>query len=203
MISRQSFFNDAAKTWDNQFNKPKLIEFLEQIVPTFNLRQGQEVLDVGTGTGILIPFLLKSVSVTGYVTAVDYAQKMIEVCRSKYGQYSNVNVLVEEVENLPFSSQSFDVVTCFGLFPHLENKEKALSEMSRVLKPQGRLIVAHALSSTEIASHHHNTYSSVAHDVLPREESMRKMLKEAGFSGIKITDKPGCYLCFSRKLGFT
>ena len=203
MISRQSFFNDAAKTWDTRFYKPKLIDFIEHIVPIFNLRQGENVLDVGTGTGILIPFLLKSVGVRGCVTAVDYSTKMVEVCKTKFSQYSNFNVIVEEVENLPFASHSFDAITCFGLFPHIENKEKALSEMSRVLEPQGKLIIAHALSSTEIAVHHHNACSAVAYDVLPEQTNMRKLLKEAGFRDIRITNKPGCYLCLSSKSGST
>ena len=201
MINRQSFFNDAAKTWDNRFYKQKLIDFIEHIVPIFNLKQGQNVLDVGTGTGILIPFLLKSIGVSGCVTAVDYSQKMVEVCKTKFSQYSNVNVIVEEIENLPFAPHSFGAITCFGLFPHIENKKKALSEMSRVLEPHGKLNIAHALSSTEIASHHHNACSAVAHDVLPEQTNMRKLLKEAGFRDIRITNKPGCYLCLSRKLG--
>jgi ubiquinone/menaquinone biosynthesis C-methylase UbiE len=199
MISRQSFFNDVAETWDSRFYTPKLIDFLEQIVPTFRIKQGQKVLDVGTGTGVLISFLLKSVGSTGHITAVDYAQKMAVVCSVKFSQFSNVNVMVEEVENLSFPSQSFDAITCFGLFPHLENKKQALCEMNRVLRPRGRLIIAHALSSAEIASHHHNASSAVADDILPKEQSMRKLLKETGFSGIQITDNPGCYLCLSNK----
>ncbi len=199
MINRQTFFNEAANTWDNHFYKPELIAFLKQIVPTFHLKRGQKILDVGTGTGILIPFLLKAVGSTGYVAAVDYSEKMVEKCRAKYGKYPNVNIMVKEVENLPFPAETFDAITCFGLFPHLENKKKALCEMNRVLKPQGKLIIAHALSSKEIASHHHDASPVVAYDVLPEEANMRKLLVEAGFGGIQITDRPGCYLCLSTK----
>lgn len=198
MVTRRAFFNEAADTWDNSFCTQELTAFLEQTVPTFNLKQGQKVLDVGTGTGVLLPFLLKTVGPTGHVTAVDYAEKMVEECRAKYGGYPNVNIIVKDVENLPFPSESFDAITCFGLFPHLENKKKALSEMYRVLKPQGRLIIAHALSSKEIANHHRAS-PVVANDVLPAEERMCSFLREAGFRGIQITDEPGRYLCISTK----
>jgi ubiquinone/menaquinone biosynthesis C-methylase UbiE len=198
MVSRRAFFNEAADTWDNSFCTRELTAFLEQTVPTFNLKRGQKVLDVGTGTGVLLPFLLKVVGPTGYVAAVDYAEKMVEKCRAKYGEYPNVNIMVKEVENLPFPPETFDAITCFGLFPHLENKEKALSEMYRVLKPQGRLIIAHALSRKEIAKHHRAS-PVVANDVLPAEESMCRFLREAGFRGIQITDEPGRYLCISTK----
>jgi ubiquinone/menaquinone biosynthesis C-methylase UbiE len=198
MISRQEFFNTAAVTWDQHFQTKELTNFLSQLVPTFNLKCGQRVLDMGTGTGILIPHLLKAVSPTGHVTAVDYAEKMVEICKAKYASVPNVNVAVQRVENLDFPSESFEAVTCFGLFPHLENKKEALSQMSRVLKPGGRLIIAHALSSAEIKAHHRNA-SVVAQDVLPDEAEMKRLLKQAGFTGVHITDKPGCYVCLSTK----
>ena len=199
MISRQAFFNQAANTWDKHFYSPELIDFIEQIMPTFHLTQGQKVLDVGTGTGILIPFLLKAVGPTGHVTAIDYAEKMIEICKAKYIRYPNVNIMVQQVENLQFPNETFDAITCFGMFPHIESKKEALSQMNHVLKPGGKLIIAHALSSTEIKSHHHNASAAVAHDVLPEKAKMKQLLKQAGFDNIQITDKPGCYLCLSKK----
>ena len=197
-MSRQDFFNAAAVTWDKSFQNKKLINFLSQLVLTFNLKHGQKVLDVGTGTGILIPFLLKAVGPTGHVTAVDYAEKMIDICNAKYEGVSNVNIAVQRVENLDFPQESFNAVTCFGLFPHLENREEALSRINCVLKPGGKLIIAHALSSAEIKAHHRNV-AVVAHDVLPGEAEMESLLRQAGFIGVHITDKPGCYVCLSVK----
>lgn len=198
MINRQEFFNNAAITWDKRFQSKELTNFLRQLVPTFNLKLGQRILDVGTGTGVLIPFLLKAVGPTGHVTAVDYAEKMVEVCNAKYKGVSNVRLIVQRVENLDFPSESFDAITCFGLFPHLEKKEEALAQLNRVLKPSGKLIIAHALSSTEIIAHHHRA-SSVSHDVLPGKIEMKQLLQRAGFAGMHITDKPGCYVCLSTK----
>jgi ubiquinone/menaquinone biosynthesis C-methylase UbiE len=198
MTNRQEFFNNIAVSWDERFKTQELTDFLSQLVPTFQLEQGQTVLDVGTGTGILIPFLLKAVGSTGHVTAVDFAEKMVEVCNAKYTGLSNVNITVQQVEKLGFPSESFDAITCFGLFPHLENKAEALRQMNRVLKPGGKLIIAHALSSEEIKAHHRNV-SEVAHDVLPDKEEMKRLLKQAGFTQAHITDKPGSYVCSSTK----
>ncbi len=198
MMNRQEFFNNIAVSWDERFKTQELTDFLSQLVPTFQLEQGQRVLDVGTGTGILIPFLLKAVGSTGHVTAVDFAEKMVEVCSSKYAGLSNVNITVQQVEKLGFPSESFDAVTCFGLFPHLENKAEALRQLNRVLKPGGKLIIAHALSSEEIMAHHRNA-AAVAHDMLPNKEEMRRLLKQAGFTEVHITDEPGSYICSSTK----
>jgi ubiquinone/menaquinone biosynthesis C-methylase UbiE len=200
MMNRQEFFNTSAVTWDKRFQTQELLSFLEQLVPKFRLKRGQRIIDVGTGTGILVPFLLKAVGSTGHVTAIDYAEKMVKICKAKYAQYPNVSIAVQWVENLQFPSGSFDAITCFGLFPHLENKETALAQMNRVLKPGGRLIIAHALSSREIKAHHNNASTVVAHDVLPTATVMKKLLTQAGFGKIHILDKPGQYLNLSFKM---
>jgi ubiquinone/menaquinone biosynthesis C-methylase UbiE len=200
MKSRQLFFNEIAETCDIRFQTQKLLDFLENLVPMFGLREAQKVLDAGTGTGILIPFLLHAVGPKGYVVAVDYAENMIKVCRSKYEHFPNVTFAVQNIEKIGFLSESFDVVTCFGLFPHLENRVEALGQINRILKPEGRLIIAHALSSTEIKTHHHNASAVIAKDVLPSKSEMRRLLKQMGFHRIRIIDKPGCYLCLSDKL---
>ncbi len=200
MRKRQTFFNEAASNWDNEYNNAALQAFLEPFVPSFGLLAGQSVLDVGTGTGTLIPFLNKVLGSKGYITAVDYAQNMVDICRAKYGHVPNVSIMVASAENLQFPDASFDAITCFGVFPHLDNKIATLNQFHRVLKSKGRLIIAHALSSTEIRSHHQKAPSAVANDVLPSETEMRKLLQQSGFTGIQIVDKPGSYLCTSTKL---
>jgi ubiquinone/menaquinone biosynthesis C-methylase UbiE len=199
-MSRQEYFNQLADSWDKRFQTEALSTFLEQLVPTFGLSLGQKVLDAGTGTGVLIPFLLKAVGPTGQVSAIDYAEKMVKICKSKYTHIPNLIVTVQQIETLDFPSQTFDAVTCFGLFPHLENKEEALRQMNRVLKTNGKLIIAHALSRAEIKAHHHNASSVVAHDELPTAAVMEKLLTQAGFGKIHIIDKPGQFLNLSIKL---
>jgi demethylmenaquinone methyltransferase/2-methoxy-6-polyprenyl-1,4-benzoquinol methylase len=198
-IDRKTFFNQVASSWDEQFVDEDLADFLKQFVPSFGLLAGQNVLDVGTGTGILIPFLHKAVGSRGHITAIDFSQNMVEICKTKYAHLPNVSVKVADAESLDFPDSSFDAVMCFGVFPHLDNKVATLNQFHRVLKSKGKLIIAHALSSAEIKSHHQKAPPAVAHDVLPTEKEMRKLLQQAGFTGIHIIDKQGSYLCTSTK----
>ena len=199
-MSRKAYFNDAAGTWDERYNTPELAAFLDKIVPKFGLEPGQNVLDTGTGTGVLIPYLIEAVGLSGSITAVDYAEEMVKICESKYSHLQNVSIELQDVEELALPPDSFDAVTCFGLFPHIENKRKALCQIHRVLKTGGRLIIAHALSSVEIEAHHKDASPTVAQDTLLEEKEMKRLLNHAGFSDAYIKDVPGCYLCISNKL---
>ena len=202
-MSRKVYFNMAAGTWDEKYGTPELNRFLEDLVPCFGLKRGQRILDAGTGTGVLVPYLSKEVGPSGSITAIDYAEEMVKICISKHSWIQNLKVEIQDVENLPYPSNSFDAVTCFGLFPHLENRAKALSQLNRVLKKGGKLVIAHALSSSEIKAHHKDASLAVAEDKLPEEEEMNRLLKNAGFINIYIRDEPGCYLCTSNKLDDT
>jgi ubiquinone/menaquinone biosynthesis C-methylase UbiE len=197
--TRKAFFNQAASNWDNRFCNRNLESHLERLVPQFELRRGEKILDVGTGTGVLIPHLLKATGPSGLVVGVDFAEKMLQICNQKCQGLKNVMVGVQAVERLAFLSESFDVVTCFGLFPHIENKRKALQEMNRVLRQYGKLVIAHALSSTEIEKHHQNAPPAVSRDILPKKENMRRLLRDAGFSLKNLKDEPRCYLCVAVK----
>ena len=199
MTKRQQFFNNAAANWEDQFNNSRLHAFLEQFVPSFGLKAGQNILDAGTGIGILIPFLHKALGSKGHITAIDYAQNMVDICKNRYAHLPNLTVIVADAENLQFPNRTFDAITCFGLFPHLENKKDALQQFHRVLKPNGKLIIAHALSSQEIRNHHKNAPPEIASDELPEKDAMRRLLHQAGFDNISIVDKTGSYLCTSTK----
>ena len=198
-MSRKAYFNKIAENWDEKFCTPELIAFLKRLVPNFGLKLGQKILDVGTGTGVLIPLLCKAVGTTGSITAIDYAENMVKACRSKYSHIRNVAIKLQDVEELDIPSESFDAITCLGLFPHLEDKAKALNNMYRALKPGGKLIIAHALSSNELRDHHSSASPVVIHDVLPERSEMRRLLKSARFVDIHIKDESGCYLCLSIK----
>jgi demethylmenaquinone methyltransferase/2-methoxy-6-polyprenyl-1,4-benzoquinol methylase len=199
-VDRKAFFNQAAGSWDEQFLNKDFTDLLKMLVPKFNLARGQKILDVGTGTGVLIPYLVQAVGPSGFVVAVDFAEKMVETCKRKFAGFHNVRVELQNVEELDFPLGYFDVVTCFGLFPHIENKRKALLRINRVLKPMGRLVVAHALSSDEIRKLHQETFSLVADDVMPDAMEMKRLFEQAGFIVENIEDRPGCYLCQSSKV---
>jgi ubiquinone/menaquinone biosynthesis C-methylase UbiE len=193
-MDKKSFFNQMAGSWDQRFYTGEMEKYLSRLVSLFQLRFGARILDVGAGTGGIIPYLLRAIGPQGYVWGVDFAGEMVKIGRKKFQQEGRVRFDLASVEHLPYKHRAFDHVVCFGAFPHFENKAKALGEMGRVLKPEGTLIIAHALSSAEIRRHHQNC-APVSQDFLPHESEMRALFEECGFRLQRLIDHPKCYLC--------
>jgi demethylmenaquinone methyltransferase/2-methoxy-6-polyprenyl-1,4-benzoquinol methylase len=98
-------------------------------------KAGEKILDLAAGTGTSSAALAKS---GAEVTAADFSPGMIEVGRRKH---PGITFVEADAMNLPFADNEFDAVTIsFGL-RNIEDPKKALSEMFRVLKPGGRLVV--------------------------------------------------------------
>jgi len=197
-VDKKTFFNEMAATWDQRFYTPGLKEQLETLVPLFHLHPGSKVLDVGAGTGGIIPYLLGAIGPEGSISAVDFAEKMAEIGREKFKAEPGVRYYLSAVEALPFVSEYFHHIVCFGAFPHFADRQLALQEMHRVLIADGTLIIAHALSSLEIKKHHMGA-APVRHDFLPEETEMRALLESTGFRVLRLIDRPRCYLCEARK----
>ncbi len=193
-MDKKEFFNQMAAGWDERFYVPEMRERLPRLVSQFGLQRGARILDVGAGTGGIVPYLLEAIGAQGSIWAIDFAEEMVKIGRKKFLEESRVIFKVASVEELPYKDRFFNQVICFGAFPHFEDKGKALGEMARVLKPRGTLIIAHALSSAALRSHHQNC-APVSKDFLPEEGEMRSLLESAGFQINRLIDQQGCYLC--------
>ena len=191
---KKDFFNQMAATWDERFYTPEMMDRLPQLVSLFSLQKGVKILDVGAGTGGIVPYLLEAIGPEGSIWAIDFAEEMVKIGGKKFQKESRVIFELASVEDLPYKERVFDQIVCFGAFPHFEDKIKALEEMNRVLKSQGTLIIAHALSSVALRSHHQNC-APVSKDFLPEEGEMRSLLEGSGFQLKRLIDQPKCYLC--------
>jgi len=106
----------------------------------------KQILDVGTGTGDFAIEMAKILS-PEKVIGIDIAETMLQIGRKKI-EHKGLSSLIEmqeaDSENLPFADESFDVASsAFGV-RNFENLEKGLSEMLRVLKPGGRILILEA-----------------------------------------------------------
>lgn len=194
----RAYFNERADIWDDKIaekDHAKLVKMAERL----DIEPGATVLDVGTGTGILLPYLLQKVGQKGRIVALDIAEKMLTRAKSK-GFEGRINYLCADVMTIPLEDEYCNAVVCYSSLPHFPDKLKALLEIKRVLKKDGGVFVCHT-SSREQINKIHRSLPVVHHDLLPDAIEMTTLLRDAGLAEIKVEDTAEYYFASARKPG--
>ena len=131
-----------------------------------NLREGDQVLDIAGGTGDLALAFSKKVGKSGRVVHTDINEAMLRTGRDRLLDAGVVlPTLVCDAEKLPFPDNHFDLVSvAFGL-RNMTHKDLALTEMNRVLKPGGKLLV---LEFSKVAPPLEKAYDWYSFNILPK-----------------------------------
>ncbi len=150
------------------------------------IQPGDAVLDVGCGTGTLAMEVARRVDRAGRVVGVDPGTEQIAHARSKAARRNlPIEFQIGVIEQLPFPDQTFDVVLSTLMMHHLPTslKRQGLTEIARVLKPGGRLVIAdfkHKKERTGQAARFHAGGSSM--------QDLAALIKEAGFSQVETEE---------------
>jgi ubiquinone/menaquinone biosynthesis C-methylase UbiE len=194
----KEFFNSRAATWDERAAE-KDTSRLKAMVGRLDIMPGSTVLDVGTGTGVFVPYILAKIGRGGSLVCLDYAEEMLKAARAKIFT-GNIKYLCADIENTALQDNTFDAVVCYSVFPHFSDKLKALREMYRILKPEGWLYICHT-SSREDINNIHRGIPDICNHLFPENDDMERILEAAGFTDISISDGEDDYLADARKSG--
>ncbi len=196
-MNHREYFNQLASRWDRMIT-PEAKARLPQMIADLTIKPGDAILDVGGGTGILLPLLYEVVGDKSKIVTLDIAEEMLKLARDN-GERGNIYYIQADVAVLPLASKTFDLVICYSCFPHFTNKPRALAEMARVLRNKGRLAICHTDSRHAINDLHKSIGHVIEHDTIPDEAKMRKMLKSTGLNKIEVRDEANRYLAIATK----
>jgi len=194
----RAYFNQKAASWDETVAEKDPAK-LRRMARRLNVKSGSKVLDIGTGTGVFLPFVFEEVGQNGHLVALDVAEEMLSRARAK-GFNGDIDYLQADVTTIPLRDGLFDAVVCYSSFPHFRDKPRALAEISRVMKGGGKLVICHTSSRATI-NEIHRSIPAVGNDIIPDRRQMQAMLSGAGFTEIKIADRRTSYLISARKAG--
>ena len=158
-----------------------------------SLREGDTVLDLGSGAGFDCFLAANKVGNEGRVIGVDMTPEMIEKARenARKGNYGNVESRLGEIENLPAADSSVDVVISNCVINLVPDKRKAFMEAFRVLKPGGRLMISDMVLLKELPDFIKNSieaYIGCISGAMMRDDYIGA-IRAAGFEEVRIIDE--------------
>ena len=157
-----AFFDQCAPWWDADMVRNERI--ISTILDNGGIREGVHVLDVACGTGVLFQDYLDRGAAS--VTAIDISPEMVKIAASKFPQ---VHVICGDVEQVAFD-RTFDAIMVYNAFPHFPDPANLIEVLARLVRPGGRLSVAHGMSRAALADHHAGRASNVSIDLLHEKQ---------------------------------
>ncbi|MBD5171119.1 MAG: methyltransferase domain-containing protein [Bacteroidales bacterium] len=185
------FFNEIAPKWDSMEVKSypaKINEILDKV----NIPEGGSVLDLGTGTGVLVPYLAERVGADGHVVAIDGSRGMLDQAVRKYGNIANVKFVEADFEEDLIEGQ-FDRIMLYCVYPHLKTPHDTLKWLRKVnLKPGGKIVIAFP-NDENFVNHVHGDVEAHSH-LLPSARVLADELALVGFTIDYAFSDPGRYV---------
>ena len=135
-----------------------------QLKKNAGIKSGQDVLDVACGTGVLFPDYLKRGVES--ITGIDISPEMAKIAQSKFPE---VNVICGDVEETKFD-RKFDSIMVYNAFPHFPEPARLIEVLAGLVKPGGRLSVAHGMSRDKLQQHHAGRAARVSIDLIHEKD---------------------------------
>jgi arsenite methyltransferase len=158
-----------------------------------SLREGETVLDLGSGAGFDCFLASHQVGKNGKVIGVDMTPEMLDKARgnAEKGEFANVEFRLGEIENLPVGDNQVDIVISNCVINLSPTKEKVFREAFRALKPGGRLMVSDIVLLQELPERIRNSVAAYTACVAGAEtkENYLGTIRKAGFQDIRILDE--------------
>jgi ubiquinone/menaquinone biosynthesis C-methylase UbiE len=184
-------FNELVDVFDRP-QPPEVMARLQAIVASAELRPGAVVLDVGTGTGVLIP-LIQSYQPAA-VLACDVAEKMLQRVQDRYPL---VHTYHADIISLALASTSVDAIFMNGMYGNIADKPAACRNVARMLRPGGWLVVSHPEGRAFVDQLRET--SDLFIESLSTKEEFETLLGPLGLEVIAYRDEPKLYLMVARK----
>jgi len=160
-----------------------------------SLKEGDVVLDLGSGAGFDAFLSAQRVGKTGRVIGVDMTPEMIAKAKenAKKGNYKNVDFRLGEIEKLPVEDKSIDVIISNCVINLSPDKKKVFKEAYRVLKAGGRLMVSDLVLAKDLPKQIKGSveaYVGCLAGAIKKDDYLG-LIKQAGFQDIKVISEAG------------
>ena len=186
------FFDSIAPLWDER-EVMSVPDKINHILSLMGIETGMSVLDLGTGTGVLIPYLLERVGKEGYGLGVDISEGMLSIAHRKCDGLARYPLFLKadfETDKIP---GEFDVILLYSVYPHIENPTAVLSKLlAENLRPEGNVYIAFP-SDENFINNIHGKVKAKSHQLPPAAE-LTEWLRQNGFNSSVVEATEGSYV---------
>jgi len=196
----QHFFDTHAATWDYSFDAAKLAR-LREIFHTYFKDIQAPVLDLGSGTGILLQILPEVLPEPHpLILEMDISLNMLLRTRERDGYFLHPSPLVQaDGHSLPLKTNSVRTIVAFQVFPHFEQPARVIREALRVLQPGGIFSIVHLHDHQALNALHRRVGEEVRNHYLPPAQVVCQWLQKVGLQPEQCRERPQLYLVKARK----
>jgi ubiquinone/menaquinone biosynthesis C-methylase UbiE len=157
------------------------------------LKEGETVLDLGSGAGFDCFLASSKVGPEGKVIGIDMTAEMLDTARenARKGGYTNVEFRLGEIENLPVADNSIDAIISNCVINLSSDKQRVFDEAFRTLKPGGRLMVSDIVILKDLPENVHNStdaYTGCVAGAIKKEDYLTAIIK-SGFESVKVVEE--------------
>ncbi len=169
-----------------------------------DLKEGDNVLDLGSGSGMDVFVASLKVGSTGHVSGVDMTDEQLEKSEGlmKENNFENISFHKSYIEKLPFDDESFDAVISNGVINLSPDKGKVFAEIARVLKPKGKMAIADIVTEKQLPENIvcNSTLWAACIGGASQQDAYRKAIETAGMEIINVkTNKAYGFISKSAK----
>lgn len=183
---QRKFFQELVHLFDPPLPEG-VPERLEKIVAAGDITRGDAVLDLGTGTGILVPIIKKYEPEKIY--ACDLTLAMLLRLKE---QYPYTETIQADARNLPLPDACMDVIFMNACYPNIVDKQSTFENISRMMKTGGRLIISHPMGKSFISLIRDKAPFPL--DDFPDRTRAKKLLEPFDFRIMEFVDEPRLYI---------
>lgn len=141
MSSTIDFDEKAARAVEAMYLTPDVAGQRLRVIDMLQPRPGERILDIGVGPGLLAHELARLVGEGGYVAGLDAAPAMLTMARTRLAALPQAECVEGDAAKLPFDDGVFDAAVATQVYEYVAPMTRALSELRRVLRPGGRVLI--------------------------------------------------------------
>ena len=180
------FFSDLVHLFDPPLPEG-VPERLDRIVASADMVKGDVVLDLGTGTGILVPLIQEYDPEK--IFACDLSDAMLARLKE---QYAYAQTLLADARDLTLPDGSIDVIFVNACYPNIVDKRATFANISRMMKQGGRMVISHPMGKSFIDLIKDRAPFPL--DDFPGKSRAEKLLRPFGFEIGEFVDEPKLYI---------